>query len=305
MKNVVFSEKRNIEKIILSGEVSQDNVVHVISSMAKYNYSINNMSDKDNYNAIVKWLSKNYKYYVETELNNVILSKIHAAHTYQLLESNDLVIYRSEMDAIQSADNIREEKVLFVLLCIAKLQKNIFKYNNGKYKFPLTNIFKLARVHIKSTDRGMFMNKLLTEKFINPPFRVDDEHRYVNFMSDGVNDEVVLTVNEQDFEELAYVYENWKNGGVGFTRCQKCNKLIRQSKNGQQKYCKECAEYTKIVDKTVVCIDCGNEFVVNAMASKACRCEECREKHLKLIKSEQNKRYYQSKKQKSCLSENG
>ena len=242
MKNVVFSEKRNIEKIILSGEVSQDNVVHVISSMAKYNYCINNMSDKDNYNAIVKWLSKNYKYYVETELNNVILSKIHAAHTYQLLESNDLVIYRSEMDAIQSADNIREEKVLFVLLCIAKLQKNIFKYNHGKYKFPLTNIFKLARVHIKSTERGMFMNKLLTEKFINPPFRVDDEHRYVNFMSDGVNDEVVLTVNEQDFEELAYVYENWKNDGFGFTRCQRCNKLIRQSKTKPKKYCKECAD---------------------------------------------------------------
>ena len=246
MKNVIFSEKKNIEKIMLSGEISQDNVVHVISSMAKYNYRVNNINDKDNYNAIVWWLNRNYKYYVETELNSIILNKIHAAHNYELLESDDLVIYKSEMDMIQSADNIREEKVLFVLLCIAKLQKNIFKYNNGKYKFPLTNIFKLARVHIKSTDRGIFMNKLLTEKFINPPFKVDDEHRYVNFMSDGIDDEIVLTINEQDFEELAYVYENYKNNGIGFTRCQKCNKLIKQGKTRPRKYCKDCAE---IVEK--------------------------------------------------------
>ena len=40
------------------------------------------------------------------------------------------------------------------------------------------------------------------------------------------------------------------------------------------------------------------------MASETCRCEACREKHLKRLKSEQNKRYYQLKKQKDYLDEN-
>ncbi len=242
MKNVIFSEKKNIEKILLSGEISQDNIVYVISSLAKYNFRIHQMDDKSNYECITNWLKANYKYYIETELNDVVLQKIKAAHTYNLLESDDLVIYKSELDAIQTADDIREEKILFVVLCIAKLQHNIFGYNNGKYKFPLTNIFKLARVHIRSVDRGVFMHNLLVKKFINAPFKVDDEHRYAKFISDGIDDEVVLTVNEQDFEELAYLYESWKNQGVGFTRCEKCNKIIKQSKTKPKKYCKDCAD---------------------------------------------------------------
>lgn len=242
MKNVIFSEKKDIEKVLTSGEVTQDNVVKVISSLAKYNLSMHNLRDEDNYACITHWLKTHYRYYVETELHSVIQQKIKAAHTYSLLESEDLLIYQSELDVISSSGNIRYEKVLFALLCVAKLQKNIFGYNNGKYKFALTNIFKLARVHIPSTDRSMFMHELYNKGYVHAPFRVDDEQRYVTFISNGENDQVVLKVNEDDFAELAYVYENWKNNGVGFTRCELCNKLMQQSKTRPRKYCKECGE---------------------------------------------------------------
>ena len=141
MKNVTFSEKRDIEKVLFSGEVTQDNIVHVISSIAKYNLIIKNMSDEDNCIYITNWLKIHYKYYVETELHGIIQQKIKAAHTYNLLESDDLIVYKSELDKIATSENIRCEKVLFVLLCVAKLQKNIFGYHDGKYKFALTNIF--------------------------------------------------------------------------------------------------------------------------------------------------------------------
>ncbi len=242
MKNITFSERKDIEKTLLSGEVSQDNIVPVISSMAKYNLYVHKMSDEENYISITQWLKSHYKYYVETELNSTIRQKIDAAHTYSLLESDDLIVYQSELDIIAGANNIRKEKVLFVLLCIAKLQKNILGYRNGKYKLALTNIFKLARVHIPSTDRGMLMHDLKNDGYINPPFKNTDEHRYVTFMSDGENDIEVLRVNEQDFDELAYVYENWKSNGVGFSRCERCNKLMQQGKTRPRKYCKECAE---------------------------------------------------------------
>lgn len=242
MKNITFSEKRDIEKVLASGEVTQDNLVYVISSLAKYNLNINKMADDKNYSYIKKWLKIHYKYYIETELHSLIQQKIKAAHTYSLLESDDLVIYQSELDVISSSENIRYEKVLFVLLCVAKLQKNMFGYHNGKYKLALTNIFKLARVHIPSTERSMFMHELLQDGYINAPFKVSDEYRYVTFMSSGENDIEVLRVNENDFDELAYVYENWKNNGIGFTRCERCNKLMQQSKTKPKKYCKVCAD---------------------------------------------------------------
>lgn len=242
MKNVTFSEKKDIEKVLSSGEVTQDNVVYTISSLAKYNFSVKNMSDDENCKDIKKWLKVHYQYYVETELYNIIQQKVEAAHTYKLLESDDLVIYKSELDKISAVDDIRFEKVLFVLLCVAKLQKNIFGYQNGKYKFSLTNIFKLARVNIPSVDRNMFIHQLLRDGYINAPFRVSDEQRYITFMSNEENDTEVFSVDECDFNELAYVYLSWKNDGKGYTRCQKCNRLMKQSKTKPKKYCEECAK---------------------------------------------------------------
>ena len=61
MKNITFSEKRDIEKVLASGEVTQDNLVHVISSLAKYNLNINKMADDKNYSYIKNWLKIHYK----------------------------------------------------------------------------------------------------------------------------------------------------------------------------------------------------------------------------------------------------
>ena len=242
MKNVTFSEKRDVEEIISSGVVTQDNVVSIISSIAKYNLSVKHMTDEDNYNYIKNWLIIHYQHYVETELHSVIKQKVEAAHQYQLLESDDLLIYKSELDVITAASDIRTEKVLFALLCIAKLQKNTLGYRNGKYKFALTNIFKLARVHIPSTKRNEFMHGLLENGYISAPFRVDDEQRYITFMSDGDGETAVIKINELDFYELAYVYENWKSGGSKFVRCDSCGRLIKRSKTRPRKYCEECAK---------------------------------------------------------------
>jgi hypothetical protein len=242
MKNVTFSEKRDVEAIIESGVVTQDSVVSVISSIAKYNCSVKHMNDQDNCNFIKNWLTIHYAHYVETELHSVIRQKVEAAHTYRLLESDDLLIYQSELDVIVASGDIQTQKVLFALLCIAKLQKNLFGYKNGKYKFALTNIFKLARVHIPSTERNKFMHGLLSSGYIGAPFKVDDEQRYITFMSDNEDEQPVIKINEIDFYELAYVYENWKNGNKGFTRCESCGRLIKQSKTKQRKYCEECAK---------------------------------------------------------------
>ena len=107
----------------------------------------------------------------------------------------------------------------------------------------------MARVHIPSTDRNKFLHELLNKGYINAPFKVDDEQRYITFMSDGNDDVEVLRVNECDFDELAFVYMNWKSDGVGFTRCEICNRLIKQSKTKPKKYCEECAHSTHLESK--------------------------------------------------------
>lgn len=241
MKNVIFNEKRDIEKIINSGAVTLETVNKVIMSIAKYNLRVLGMDDEGNKANIHQWLKKYYTEYVETAYDSIISEKVKYAHKYDLIYSDDLLIYQSELDTISNVDDIRIEKVLFVLLCVAKLQRNMFNYQNGKYKMSLTSIFKLARVHIQSTKRDLFMHELLKQGFISAPFTVNGQERWVNYIcEDG---EPVLMVSEQDFGELAYVYLNWKNKG-GYTRCQRCGKLIKQSKTKPKKYCEGCAKET-------------------------------------------------------------
>ena len=100
MKNVIFNERRDIENVINSGEVTQDTVNKVISSMAKYNLYIKNLSDEENYCDISEWFKINYCLYIETEFDSIIRQKIKSAHKYGLLYSDDIQIYQKELDVL-------------------------------------------------------------------------------------------------------------------------------------------------------------------------------------------------------------
>ena len=51
--------------------------------------------------------------------------------------------------------------------------------------------------------------------------------------------------------------------------------LIRNNKSGTKRYCKDCPGYIPKRFKTIVCVDCGNEFEVDSMNNKSCRCKTC------------------------------
>ena len=68
-----------------------------------------------------------------------------------------------------------------------------------------------------------------------------------NFINN--DDDVVLNLSEVDCQELAYVYLNWKNHGAGYTRCQRCNRLMKQSKTKPKKYCEDCAKEVQTEQK--------------------------------------------------------
>ena len=64
----------------------------------------------------------------------------------------------------------------------------------------------------------------------------------VAFVSHNEEDKIVFELQEVDYLELAYAYLSWKSDGKGYDRCQKCNRLMRQSKTKPRKYCEECAK---------------------------------------------------------------
>ena len=217
----------------------------VKSAMAKIRYITRYLihsegrNDEDTYKFSVEWMKKHHDNFDESCYSNVISDAIKKAHQYPFYVIDNIKITRSELDAISSLDNLRAEKVLFVLLCMAKQQKLANGFTNGLVKYSITEICKLARVSVPADDREYILYEIVKRGFLGYPKKNNTQCLIVNFID---CDDVVLELDEVDCQELAYVYLSWKNDGKGYTRCQRCSRLMKQSKTRPKKYCEDCAK---------------------------------------------------------------
>lgn len=235
-------------------------------------------------------------------------------------------IRKSELDYISSFNDIKKEKILFCYLAVAKFKDMSRDTPTHWEDEDDVTIFKMAKVPIPAKDRDYFINDLIkTEPYakITHGYKNNETSKRIDYISDDENDPVVLELFEPNYYELAFTYLNWKNGG-GYKSCKCCGRLFRVQANAIGKnialksyeqpqeavYCKKCKpSYEPLYKgkdemsldynaKKIICVDCGAEVYLNSyMDTETCRCNECKEKHMKEIKSEQNRRYYQSTKQ--------
>ena len=225
----------------------------VKSAMAKIRYLTRYLihseekSDEEAYALSVEWMKKNHNNFDESYYSNVISDAIKKAHQYPFYIIDNIKITRSELDVISSLDNLRAEKVLFVLLCMAKQQRLSNGFTNGLVKYSITELCKLARVSVPSDDREYILYEIVKRGFLGYPKKNNTQCLIVNFINN--EDDVVLNLDEIDCQELAYVYLNWKNDGKGYTRCQKCHRWMKQSKTRPKKYCECCGKVVQTEQK--------------------------------------------------------
>jgi hypothetical protein len=215
-------------------------VLGKIGYITRYHLYTFGYSDEDNYKYTVEWMNKNHDNFDESYYSNLVSDAIKRAHKVPFYHIDNIKITQSELASIASLDNLRAEKVLFVLLCMAKQQRVISEFTNGLVRYSLTELCKLARISVPADDREYILYNIVKKGLLSCPKKNDTKCLIVNCIND--DDDVVLELDEVDCQELAYVYLNWKNDGKGYTRCQRCNKLIKQSKTRPRKYCEECAE---------------------------------------------------------------
>lgn len=224
----------------------------VKSTMAKIRYITRYLvhsevqNDEDAYQNTVVWMKKHHNNFDESCYSNVISDAIKKAHQYPFYIIDNIKITQSELDVISSLDNLRAEKVLFVLLCMAKQQKLSNGFTDGLVKYSITELCKLARVSVPADDREYILYEIVKRGLLGYPKKNDTQCLIVNFMS---LDDIVLELDEIDCQELAYVYLNWKSDGKGYTRCQRCNRLMKQSKTKPRKYCEDCAKIVQTEQK--------------------------------------------------------
>ena len=240
---LILNEEKYAENLYCGKNSDVKSIVAKIGYITRYHLFVLNYNDEDNYQHTVKWLNKYHNNFDESYYSNLISDAIKRAHKNPFYNIDSIQITKSELNVISSLNNLRAEKVLFVLLCMAKQQSISNGFTNGLVKYSLPALCKSARISVPAEDREYILYNIIQCGFLGYPKKNDTQCLIVNFICD---DEVVLTLDEIDCQELAYVYLNWKNDGVGYTRCQKCNRIIKQSKTKPRKYCEECAiESTK------------------------------------------------------------
>ena len=294
MINFKFDDKTDIENKMRSNYVNQENPEDTIRDLARYNHHVLNMNKEDNYDAILSYMTKKCSDFYEEKYFKIIYRNISSAKKYKFRNVDAVKITRAEMDKIIGLNDIRKEKIAFVLLAVAKYYNNVSADNNNRMYMSMSDLFKMSRVSIPCKERAGYLHFAYQEGVLLEHTFVGTNLKIVGFVND--DSEVVMELHEADYKELAYTYLNYKNGGYKY--CKGCGRLFKMHKSSPGRlYCKECGQHEETSEfKVIKCVDCGEYVVVGKYDTETCRCEECKEIHIKKLRSEQNKRYYQNKK---------
>lgn len=275
MINFKFDDKTDIESKIRNNYVNQENPEETIRDLARYNHHVLQMKKEDSYDAILAYMTKNCSDFYEENYFKIIYRNIASAKKYKFRSVEPVTITQSEMDKIAGLNDIRKEKIAFVLLAIAKYYNNVSDDNNNRMYISISDLFKLSRVSIPCKERAGYLHFAYQEEILVEHTFVGTNLKIVGFVDN--DSEPVIKLGEDDYKELAYAYLNYKNGG--YKHCKNCGRLFKMHKNSPGRlYCKECGQKEEHSDfKAIKCIDCGEDVIVSALNTKTCRCEACQE----------------------------
>ena len=297
MMNFSFNEQYAIENMIKMNIVDNDSIFSTIKDLARYNYFVKEMDDDDNYKNILKYLQKNGQNINEENVYGLIDTCVKRAKKYKFKQVDEVCITKSELQFIENLNDIKQEKIAFVLLASAKYYNALQENQNNVAYIRNSDICKLARVTIPVKDRDVFMQFAYDKGVLRRHNIAASTKKIVEFVSNDENDEVVLRLKESDFKDLAYTYLAYKTPRK-FRRCVVCGGWMKRDSK-DRRLCKKCSDKgIKENDtvKVVQCVDCGNPVYVSVFDGKTIRCEECQSKADDQSNKERQKRWYDNHK---------
>lgn len=240
--SVVLNETKQAKYIIEKGEVGTK-PTSTLFLLGKYYRQKENLNKEQTVNKLNEFMTTNYKNYNPALWEEAIEDIAKKANKYPLREIDSIGIAKSELDKIAELHNIKYEKLLFTMLCYAKLYNTISEINNGWVNTDIQELYRVARVTVKyKKDKFLFLNDIEGTGLISFSNKNDNLNLKVNFID--MDSEQILEIS--DFRELGYEYLNYIKDG-SFVICKRCNRLVRKkSKHDYStKYCSECAKYIK------------------------------------------------------------
>ena len=296
MINFKFNEERDIRNVIELGNVNSLSIHKAIWNAALYYTQIEPVDKKIIFNTVVKFMEQHYSDFKYEGYVRAINKCINDVKKYRIKNIDSIKITKSEMNKIQSLNDIKKEKIAFVVLALAKYFNAAYENEKDNFYAKTSEIFKFARISIPVRERDYYLRFAYEEGILKPNYSIGNNAYTAAFVSHN-DEEIVLELNESDYLEIAYTYLNYKNGG--YKRCKACGRWFKVSvgkPNEQYCYLHKSSYHPIGEYKTKTCIDCGKEFAINVFNNETCRCDICNEEHKKKVNRERQKRWYDNHK---------
>lgn len=236
---VILNEVKQVEYIIEKGEVG-NKPTSTLFLLGKYYRQKKDLDKEQTFHKLNEFMQQHYKNYNSALWEDIIENIAKKANKYSLREINSIDITQSELNEIAKIDNLKYQKLLFTMLCYAKLYNLISENNHNWINTDIKEVFRVARVTVKyRNDKFIYLNDLEKSGLISFSNKNDNLNIQVNFtdMSDGY----VLRID--DFRELGYEYLNYVKKDK-FIRCAECKRLVKKKNkyDYSKKYCAECSK---------------------------------------------------------------
>lgn len=235
---LILNEETLLQKILNEDYIDEKKPSNTIKILAKH-YFLNGKKRGQIIKLIDEFLSVNKVGYNSVRWRKVIegiVDLVRKNKDYEVVNIT-IQITKNEINKIKSYNNLKYEKLLFVLLVYAKiynqLNKNEKNWVNEQHKY----IFSDAKIAIKSDEQGKMLYKLRKDELIDISNRVDCTNLKINYIDNDDNSEVVIEIS--DFRNLVFEYLRYFEPDK-YMRCEECGLLIKTT-NNKTKYCSECA----------------------------------------------------------------
>ena len=283
---MILMNERVYAEQLYNGEIKidTDNLSRDINILVRYCYQILGYKKQQIVKYIDKYLYRNLEFYSDSLWYDSILKYIAQAKNKPLTNISEIEITQKEIDIIKALNNINQEKLLFTYLCLAKYNNKLRDINNNWVSTSHKVVKKLANINVNWNKYAKLMYIFKEAGLITLSKSATNE--CVNFIdNDG---ESIITITMLDNLGFQYAKSIINDTKIGI--CTHCGKFFRKSAVNQLICCKCKNKETAILDKIIVCIDCGAEVRVNSKDNQTCRCEECQKEHIRKYDRERKRK---------------
>ena len=233
---IILNEKQMLERSLNEGYIDEKST-NTIKLLAKYYFSIG-QDRNQTIDSVENFMEKHYLNFNIIDWQKTIkncVKNVYRHNNFTLLDINKIIIYQEELDIIKEINNLRLEKLTFVLLVYSQIYNQMNKNDSNWVNSSLKDIFSDTKMAVSTKEKGLMINKLVDMKLIEISRIVDCTNIKVLFTK--TSGEIVLEIT--DFRDFVLEYLKLIGENIGVCEGNDCGRLIQINSNSQ-KFCRGC-----------------------------------------------------------------